>query len=421
MMKIYKSFLSLIADLNTFKHTRGLKDWMPELRDCDGNRRFFVDISNLAMTGGGHSGMNRVTRHLLLEWIKVPQAGYAIQPICDDGSGYKLVSMENIEERLVSRERLPLLGYVTASEGDIYLGLDWMPFHMAKRKKVYRFWKNSGVRLFWILHDIIPIRHPEYYNLATDVIFSRWLDGVLELAEGIVTISRYVADDLASYYHERRSRRGEKLKIAYSYNACDMKTLCAADVLPDREKNVFLMVGIVTLRKGYTQVLDAFERLWREGVDVKLLIIGTPGFKANKLIRRLESHAEHGQKLTWLKNADDERLKDAYSRSSAMIYSSFAEGFGIPLIEAASFGLPVISRDLPLFREVAGECAFYFEGNRPEDLSEAIKKWLELNERDEAPGSQGMPAKITWHESAEKWKRVIFGDSGWYRILDGNY
>jgi glycosyltransferase involved in cell wall biosynthesis len=410
-------FLSLILFLKTLKHAGHIKEWSPKL--MEGSRikpNFLVDISDLAQTGGIHPGMSRVSRCLLLEWLENPPSGYLLKPICDDGRGYKYVSTEDIQIKLKRRERLPLLGEVYAADGDIFLGLDWMPFYMVMRKNAYRFWKDSGVRLFWILHDIIPIRHPEYYNIATDVIISRWLDGILEFAEGVVTVSRFVADDIASYCHERAIHRGEKLKIAYSYNACDMKP-DVAEVLPTREKNSFLMVGTVTLRKGHEQVLDAFERLWAEGVDAKLLIIGAPGWQADKLIKKMKNHAEQGKKLVWLQKADDDCLKEAYLRSSALIYSSFAEGFGIPLVEAASFGLPVISRDLPLFREVAGDCAFYFDGSRPEDLSEAIKKWLELSERDKVPSSRGMPAETTWHESAEKWKRLIFNDSGWYMVL----
>jgi glycosyltransferase involved in cell wall biosynthesis len=419
-MMIPKPFLSLIADLKTFKHARGLKNWLPKPRESESGRCFFVDISDLAMTGGIHPGMSRVSRCLLIEWLEAPPSGYAVKPICDDGSGYKHVSMKDIRTKLERMECLSLLGDVGAVSGDVFLGLDWMPFNMTKRKNVYSFWKNSGIRLFWILHDIIPIRHPEYYNIATDIIISRWLDGVLEFAEGIVTVSRFVADDLASYCHDRRPQRSESLKIAYSYNACDMKTDAVTEALLNREENVFLMVGTVTLRKGHDQVLDAFENLWKEGMDVKLLIIGAPGWKSDKLIRRLESHAERGKRLTWLKNADDERLKDAYSRSAAMIYASYAEGFGLPLIEAACFELPVISRDLPLFREVAGNCAFYFDGKSPGDLSKSIKNWLELRKKGEIPQPSGMPARVTWPESAEKWKGVIFGDSGWYRILNAD-
>ena len=123
----------------------------------------------------------------------------------------------------------------------------------------------------------------------------------------------------------------------------------------------FLMVGTIEPRKGHLQTLDAFEQLWREGEQVNLVIVGNEGWKPlpnaerrtiPKIVARLASHPELGKRLFWLKGIDDALLQQVYQASACLMASSEGEGFGLPLIEAAHYGLPVIARDIPVFREV---------------------------------------------------------------------
>ena len=100
-----------------------------------------------------------------------------------------------------------------------------------------------------------------------------------------------------------------------------------------------------------------------------------------------------------------------YAASSALIFASEAEGFGLPLVEAAGHGLPIIARRLPVFMEVAGEHAFYFEGYAASDLAEAVRQWLQLKQQGQAPTSVGMPRQ-SWKQSAQALMRLVL-DGDW--------
>ena len=102
----------------------------------------------------------------------------------------------------------------------------------------------------------------------------------------------------------------------------------------------------------------------------------------------------------------DEYLEKVYAASTCLVAASYGEGFGLPLIEAAQHGLPVIARDIPVFREVAGEGAFYFSGQSPEDLSQSIKRWLTLRNTDSHPKPSGIHW-LTWQQSAAQIKSVL--------------
>ena len=94
---------------------------------------------------------------------------------------------------------------------------------------------------------------------------------------------------------------------------------------------------------------------------------------------------ELNQRLFWLNNVSDEFLEMIYGHATALIAASLAEGFGLPLIEAAAHGVPLIVRDIPVFREVAEEHAYYFAGSTAEALADELRHWLGLYEAGNAP------------------------------------
>ena len=79
-----------------------------------------------------------------------------------------------------------------------------------------------------------------------------------------------------------------------------------------------------------------------------------------------------------------------YRHATALIAASRAEGFGLPLIEAAAYRVPLIVRDIPVFREIAGEHAYYFVGCTAESLGDELRVWLGLYDAGSAPDSSNI-------------------------------
>ena len=148
-------------------------------------------------------------------------------------------------------------------------------------------------------------------------------------------------------------------------------------------------------------MLKAFDDLWAKHIDANLVLIGKQGWMMLPFAQHLRKHPEFNKRLIWLEAISDEYLEKIYAASSCLIAASEGEGFGLPLIEAASHHLPIVARDLPVFREVASEHAYYFSGLSGEDLSNALNDWLGLFARNEAPKSDQMP-HLTWSESCQQ-------------------
>lgn len=124
---------------------------------------------------------------------------------------------------------------------------------------------------------------------------------------------------------------------------------------------------------------------------------------------------------TWLKlsqkgmhpgseGISDEYLEKVYASSACLIAASQGEGFWLPLIEAAQHKLPIIARDIPVFREVAGEHAHYFSGLDQQALVDVIKNWLALKAASKVPQSAGM-AWLTWAQSTQQLLKNFRGRS----------
>jgi glycosyltransferase involved in cell wall biosynthesis len=170
------------------------------------------------------------------------------------------------------------------------------------------------------------------------------------------------------------------------------------------------MVGTIEPRKGYLQTIDAFTRLWEDGAEINLIIAGNEGWKSLPnhmrrsiplIIKRIRNHKEFGKRLFWHEGISDEYLEKLYDASTCLIAASEGEGFGLPLIEAAQHKLPIICRDIPVFREVAGEHAYYFSAINAGQLADEINKWLAMYGSNLHPQSSTMPW-LTWKQSAAK-------------------
>ena len=155
-------------------------------------------------------------------------------------------------------------------------------------------------------------------------------------------------------------------------------------------------------------------------IDVNLVIVGKEGWVGlpddqrrtiPTIVTTLRKHSQLGKRLFWLEGISDEYLERVYDTSACLIAASEDEGFGLPLIEAAQHKLPILARDIPVFREVAGEHAYYFSGDKAGDLALAVQAWLKLHGEGRVPTSETKPW-LTWKQSTARLLQIIL-DGEW--------
>ncbi len=373
-----------------------------------GLRQLLIDISAIARHDL-KTGIERVVRSILQQLMESPPPGYRVEPVyCNDRGGYNyarkfILRTVGLDEHLLEDEP------VEAGAGDFFIGADLMFEAIPTLEGCLRRWRTRGVRIAFIVYDLLPIHRPDCFPPRVEPACRAWLRTVSATADNLVCISRAVADDLVEHLRHDPPQTRHQLKTGYFHLGADIRaSIPTAGLLPDMERFLlkisaipaFLMVSTIEPRKGHAQALDAFELLWREGVDAALVIVGKPGWMTEKLIERLNGHPELDQRLFCLYSISDEALERVYGSCTALLAPSEGEGFGLPLIEAAQHGLPLIVRDIPVFREVAGDHAAYFSGAAPVDLAASIRVWLALPVS-ERPSSAGLPW-LTWRQSVQQ-------------------
>lgn len=379
------------------------------------HRQLLVDISELVQHDV-RTGVHRVVRSVLSEWLSTPPEGYAVEPV------YASVEHGYRYARQFTQEFLGIADVGARDEpieyapGDVFFGLD-LNHHVPRvhrnfLEEMYR----HGVDVKFMVYDILPLQFPEFWEPrhSVDQVVEEWLSVIGRLG-GAVCISKSVANDLTQWIGQNGPSRQRPFSIDYFHLGADIDESLGTKGMPAESRRIleiigdspsFLMVGTLEPRKGHSQVLEAFEELWRSNLGVNLVLIGKQGWMVEQLAERLRSHPELNKRLFWLEGISDEYLGEVYRASTCLIAASYGEGFGLPLIEAAQHKIPIIARDIPVFREVAGGHAFYFDSNTPSGLAAEIKEWLGLYEKREHPASDDMPW-LTWKESARNLVSII--------------
>jgi FkbM family methyltransferase len=382
-------------------------------------RQLLVDVSELAQIDVG-TGIQRVTRAILREGLFNPPAGWSVEPVyaTSDAPGYRYARRFAIRFMGI-RKDWAQDAPMDAWAGDVFVGLDLAPHLVPQQEPFLADLRRRGVALQFVVYDLLPVLRPDWFPDDLPSLFSPWLRTIARVADGLVCISRATLDDLRNWLDAEQPQRQRPLRLGYFHLGADVDSSCPSTGLPGdaaqtlrrlQSGPTFLMVSTVEPRKGYAQTLAAFEQLWAEGHDVNLAIVGKQGWMVEALVERLRQHTEAGRRLFWLQGISDEYLERIYAASTCLIAASEGEGFGLPLIEAARHRLSIIARDLPVFREVAGDHAFYFSADWPEELAEAIQQWLALHAEGRAPKPDGLPW-LTWQQSAKTLETMLMDES----------
>lgn len=351
--------------------------------------RLLMDVTSL-VESNRRTGIERVMARLLCESLRAPEAPLTL-PVRQMGAD--LFGATEILEELGVSDVPTRSGPVSPGPGDIlFCGEnkgDWVGWSGLVRAA-----RARGARYVQVMYDLLPVRLPEFFPPRTAQWFTGWVRCVGSEADLILCDSRAVRDDLRSYLHEQQIE--PRAPIGVLRLASDLGVGPGVDPRlrhrPRGDKRV-LMVGTVEPRKGVGVLLDAAEALWRSGEPTEFVVLGRAGWGVSQLVERLERLNRSEPRFTWLRDASDLDLAWEYLNADLLVMASRGEGFGLPIVEALAHGVPVVARDLPVFRELLGDTGDYFilDG----DLPSAIRNRLASS----APIACVPSQLVTWRET----------------------
>lgn len=220
-----------------------------------------------------------------------------------------------------------------------------------------------------LIHDLIPITHPDLVAEGMPQRFAGRLETVRMCADLVITNSEVTDGDLTAHWAELPHRPPSVVAPL------------GLDPLPrtdgPRDPRHFVMLGTIEPRKNHALMVYVWERLADDLPADRmphLHIIGPTGWRVETLMQRLEGHPLRDRFIHLHGPLPEAEVQAHLARAVALLFPSLAEGFGYPPIEAALMGALPICSDLPVFRKTLGNSAVYHGTNDAYPWTETIRK-----------------------------------------------
>lgn len=237
--------------------------------------------------------------------------------------------------------------------------------------------KIEGCEFISIVHDIMPLTHPQFFPLFYRKFLKRYLPSSVNSSDIIITISNSSKKDIIEYFKVPES----KIKVVYNtisprfrkLDESEKKFLESKTNLSLPEKYL-LYVGVIEKRKNIDMIIKIAEKLRSVDEKLKIVLAGRYGYGSDELKDKIQKLSDV---ILIYNKVNDEDLLLLYNLAFAFIFPSYVEGFGIPPLEAMACGKPVIASNCDALREIIGENGMLCE---PDDLNCFIEKIELLNQ-----------------------------------------
>ena len=233
--------------------------------------------------------------------------------------------------------------------------LQTSPHQMERQDRMARILAAEDARFVTMVHDLIPITHPEYVRAESVAAHRARIATIEMLADGVIANSAATRDALVAGLSRDRA-----LPVAVAH----LGTEIAEPVVPMAgERPYFVCVATVEARKNHLLLLNIWRRLVEErGEGAPLLhLIGKRGWENEQVIDMLERCPALQGIVVEHHDMADAAMRAMIAGARAVLLPSFAEGFGMPVAEALAAGVPVIASDIAALREVGGEAPDYLD------------------------------------------------------------
>lgn len=243
--------------------------------------------------------------------------------------------------------------------------------------------KARQIRIIPLIHDIIPIRCPQYMVGQTLVRFMEYIVAHMNCASEIVVTTDAVRNDLKELFNELGidEKPIRKIGLGADFSTGSKSSSEEGSVDPEieniiRDRRFLLTVGTVEPRKNQKILVEAYEKALAD-MDMDVIIVGKIGWDTDELISRIENNPNYNKGLYVLSDVDDATLDLLYSRAFMVVFPSYAEGYGLPTIETLIKGIPIACSDIPVMREVGGGFCDYFSPDDAGQLISIVRKYVD--------------------------------------------
>jgi glycosyltransferase involved in cell wall biosynthesis len=217
------------------------------------------------------------------------------------------------------------------------------------------------------VHDLAIYAHPEWFpkqDLSTKVTYPR----TLRVADHLLAVSETTKKDVVERFHIS-PRRVTTVYPGVDRAGDDGASHAVVTRKLHLRKPYVLFLGTLEPRKNVRTIIEGFVLAWKKDrtvQEMELLLAGAPGWAdggALAAVKKAAVQTKGAVRLLGYVSREEKRVLLESAR--VFVFPSFAEGFGLPIIEALAFGIPTIISDIPVFHEVAARAALFFDPKKP--------------------------------------------------------
>jgi glycosyltransferase involved in cell wall biosynthesis len=283
------------------------------------------------------------------------------------------------------------VAWIALSDCDVFFGANYF---------LPRLHSAVARRRVITIHDLTYKRFPELLQKETLENLDRHMTRELAAADAVICVSESTRRDLLHYYAIDPSR-----VVTVHSGLGQPPEAEAVDSLP---KRYVLFVSTVEPRKNVEVLLDAWREV-RTHYSGSLVVVGKVGWKSERVTRRLR---EEG--VIHLDYVPAPRLVSIYRGAEAFVFPSLYEGFGFPLLEAMSHGVPAVAARSSSLPEIGGDAAVYFDPRSSGELAAALRTVLEDSGLRSELSRRGRERAATfrWDRAADQTLRVLRAAAG---------
>ena len=233
--------------------------------------------------------------------------------------------------------------------------LQTSPHQMEREERMARILAREDARFITMVHDLIPITHPEYVRPESETSHRRRIATIERLADGVITNSAATRDALIAVMGAERVP-----PIAVAHLGTDLYERVAPR---PSERPYFVCVATIEARKNHLLLLNIWKRMVEErGGDAPLLhLVGKRGWENEQVVDMLERCRALRGHVVEHPDLDDAAMRAMVAGARALLLPTFDEGFGMPVAEALAAGTPAIVADIPALREVGRQVPDYLD------------------------------------------------------------
>lgn len=268
------------------------------------------------------------------------------------------------------------------------------------------FKKPENIKIVVTVHDLAFLLFPNHFSAKNKFFLNLHTKRAVEMTDRLIVPSISTKKDIIKFYKTEE----KKIDVIYhgvtSFFGDSLRFNEKERERTKKDKPYILFVGTIQPRKNLARLIEAFEIVKKTNKNLpnlKLVICGGKGWGANRVYKKAKA-SEASKSIVFLGNVDSDQIVELYKNALIFVMPSLYEGFGLPALEAMSFGVPCVVGDNSALSEIADDHALLVNAYNSVDIAEKINLFLKNDflRNDFSKRSIKNAKNFSWTESAKK-------------------